>query len=165
MNAIALGFRPLQFDLIIASHLIEHLDEKERGAFLADLVRVLHPQGATVIATPNHPSGIYFQQDGFHKILYDAESLGQILGEHFKSIAVYGVHEQILLPIVRPLLRAGKRILLRTGLLSRTGIQEAIARTSTSSTSLNFKVTGETRKACNLIAVCRSPTNQKQDNG
>ena len=157
MNATALGLKPLRFDLVMASHIIEHLDESERAAFLKELLRVLHPEGAAVIATPNHPGGIYFQHGGFHKILYDDVALRKILGEYFASVTVYGVQERPALRVVRPLLRAGKRLLQRTGWLRRGGIQNAIARTSTSSTSLHYEVTREAARALNLIAVCRYP--------
>jgi SAM-dependent methyltransferase len=163
MNATALGFKPQQFDLIIASHIIEHFAENERDTFLSELVRVLHPDGVAVIATPNHPAGIYYQHGGFHKILYDDCNLRQVLAERFVSVELYGVQEQLLRPIVRPLLRTGKRILQLSRLLANKGFQNAIARTSTSSTFLNFKVTGDTRKARNLIAVCRSPILRYQE--
>jgi len=157
MNATALGLKPLQFDLIMASHIIEHLDESERAALLGELVRVLHPEGAAVLATPNHPGGIYFQQGGFHKILYDDNAFGRTLGEYFESVSIYGVQEKPALHAFRPVLRAGKRVLQWTGLLRRAGIQNVIARTSTSSTSLHYQVTAKTERARNLIAICRDP--------
>ena len=157
MNATALGLKALRFDLVMASHIIEHLDESERAAFLKELVRVLHPEGAAVLATPNHPGGIYFQQGGFHKILYDDKAFGMTLREYFESVSVYGVQEKPALHAVRPVLRAGKRVLQWTGLLRRPGIQNAVARTSTSSTSFHYQVTGKTERAQNLIAVCRHP--------
>lgn len=53
-NATCLGFQSGSFDVVIASHLLEHLNDDQAG--LAELARVLTPRGLLLIGVPNEGS-------------------------------------------------------------------------------------------------------------
>lgn len=51
------------FDYIVSSHVIEHINKKEAGPFIKEILRVLKPNGAAVIGTPNRK----YCQDLYYK--------------------------------------------------------------------------------------------------
>lgn len=157
MDATRLGLKDKMFDLIMASHIIEHFVQHDRDVFLSELVRVMHPAGFAIIATPNHPEGLRYQQAGFHRILYDESSLRRVLKPYFTSVEIRGVRARKIFSLVRPALRLGKTVLQHMGLLSFKSFQETIAATSTASTKMNFEVSDSLNEAKNLLAICSGP--------
>jgi SAM-dependent methyltransferase len=54
-DATRLPFRDASFDLIICSHVLEHVQED--GMAMTELRRVLAPNGVAVVVTPQNPGG------------------------------------------------------------------------------------------------------------
>jgi ubiquinone/menaquinone biosynthesis C-methylase UbiE len=76
------------FDLAVCWEAIEHIDEGERA--VAELRRVLRPDGVLLVSSPNpdvYPSG-----NEHHVHEYRATELAATVGERFANVAVYRQH-------------------------------------------------------------------------
>ena len=129
-DAFEMGVRGSSLDLVIGSHIIEHFDDCERERFLREIARVLRPEAAVVIATPNPERGFHYQHSGVHKILYDRDHLYDSLVRYFDDVKVYGVYPRVTLRIIKGVLKRGKQFLKKTGLMSVRQIQSSIIKTS-----------------------------------
>jgi len=93
MDAMRLGFRPGQFDVICAFEVIEHVEDRER--FCADVAAILRPGGRVVLSTPNKrifSPGMAAPANRFHRIEFTLPEFEQLLGRHFARVELYGVH-------------------------------------------------------------------------
>jgi len=90
-DGCALPFDDGTFDAISSFETIEHLDH--RDAFLAELARVLAPDGTLVLSTPN---AVYTQpvngrpRNPFHVFEYTPEELLAALRRHFGDVRMLG---------------------------------------------------------------------------
>jgi ubiquinone/menaquinone biosynthesis C-methylase UbiE len=75
-SAVALDFSDDLFDVVVSFETIEHL--VEQAQMLAEIRRVLRPDGVLVISSPNRP--IYFEESGEHNESQSG-SLMQAIGE------------------------------------------------------------------------------------
>jgi len=83
-----LPFAARRFDTIVSFQVIEHLAES--GAYLEEITRVLKPDGVLLLSTPNRS-----QSDGenpYHLHEYEGDELEAVLGAHFGSVEMRGVH-------------------------------------------------------------------------
>lgn len=84
-NSLALPFSNGAFDVVIASHIIEHLGEP--GAMLAECLRVLRPGGVLRVSCPSrshgHRAGLWFglrlDPEDHEVIGYDADDIVAML--------------------------------------------------------------------------------------
>jgi SAM-dependent methyltransferase len=86
-----LPFADRSFDSVLSVQSIEHVPDPER--VLAEVVRVLKPQGVAVFVTPNRltfgrPDEII---DPYHYIEYDASELQDLLSGFFAGVRVQGL--------------------------------------------------------------------------
>ncbi|WP_024801011.1 class I SAM-dependent methyltransferase [Nocardia sp. BMG51109] len=80
-DALALPFEDEEFDVVVASEILEHIPEDDRA--IAELVRVLKPGGALAVTVPRHlPERIcwllsdeYHANEGGHVRIYRADEL------------------------------------------------------------------------------------------
>jgi SAM-dependent methyltransferase len=73
-----------EFDLVLLSHVLEHVVEPE--AFLSQVLRVLSPQGMLIIEVPNGLTNESLHL--FHPYLYTRRALTTLLAHHGLAAAV-----------------------------------------------------------------------------
>jgi len=101
-SATALGFADASFDVVVSFETIEHL--AEQAQMLAEIRRVLRPDGLLVISSPNRP--IYSEESGehneFHVKELDFKEFDELLKTQFQSIQYFG--QRILMgSVIQPL--------------------------------------------------------------
>jgi SAM-dependent methyltransferase len=75
------------FRIVVSFQVIEHLPDP--SGYLAEIARLLHPDGAALLSTPNR-----LTSDGvnpYHVHEYVAEELAALLGRHFAEVEMLGV--------------------------------------------------------------------------
>ncbi len=80
-----LGLRTGSFDWVCSSHIIEHFLEPE--GHVAEIARVLRPEGRAFVFTPNPPSDL---ENPFHVHLFSPQEFRSILERHFAEVWVGG---------------------------------------------------------------------------
>jgi SAM-dependent methyltransferase len=73
-------------DFACSSHLIEHFRDPE--PHVAELARVLHPDGAAFVITPNAPADF---ENPYHVHLFEPPQLREMLQRHFHEVEVLGL--------------------------------------------------------------------------
>ncbi|MDA8057987.1 MAG: class I SAM-dependent methyltransferase [Actinomycetota bacterium] len=86
MEARSLGCAEGVFDWACSSHLIEHFVEPE--GHVAELARVLAPDGTAFFLTPNAPADF---ENPFHLHLFEPDELRSLLGQYFAEVTVEGL--------------------------------------------------------------------------
>ena len=86
MDGSRLGFRDGAFDSVCSSHIIEHFVAPE--AHVAELARVLGPDGRSFVITPNRPADF---ENPFHVYLFEAGELDSLLRLFFDDVEVLGL--------------------------------------------------------------------------
>lgn len=101
-SAIALDFADASFDIVVSFETIEHL--AEQAQMLAEIRRVLHPDGLLVISSPNRP--IYSEESGehneFHVKELDFNEFDELLRTQFPSIQYFG-QRMLMGSVIQPL--------------------------------------------------------------
>ena len=86
MDAGALGLADGAVDWICSSHLIEHFYDP--GPHVAEMARVLGPDGTAFVLTPNAPADF---ENPFHLRLFGPEDLAAFLARWFIDVTVFGL--------------------------------------------------------------------------
>jgi SAM-dependent methyltransferase len=86
MDGAKLGLKGETFDWVCSSHLIEHFVAPE--GHVAEISRVLAPDGAAFFITPNAPADF---ENPYHVHLFEPEQLRAMLGRHFDEVEVLGL--------------------------------------------------------------------------
>lgn len=86
MEGRTLGFRDASFDAVCSSHIIEHFTDPE--AHVAEIARVLRPEGKALVITPNRPADF---ENPFHVSLFEADELASLLSLFFEDVEVLGL--------------------------------------------------------------------------
>lgn len=86
LNVFPYPFQDNEFEEVLASHIIEHLDDP--GRFLAEVFRITAPGGKITIVTP-HYSNVHSFSDFTHKwhlstFSFEPERIGYYTGLEFK---------------------------------------------------------------------------------
>lgn len=81
-----LALRSRAFDDVCSSHLIEHFTEPEHH--VAEIARVLSPDGRAYFITPNEPADF---ENPYHVHLFGSGELTSMLGRHFRTVEVRGL--------------------------------------------------------------------------
>jgi GT2 family glycosyltransferase/ubiquinone/menaquinone biosynthesis C-methylase UbiE/glycosyltransferase involved in cell wall biosynthesis/uncharacterized coiled-coil protein SlyX len=89
-SVVALDFPDASFDVVVSFETIEHLSEQAQ--MLAEIRRVLRPDGVLVISSPNRP--IYSEESGehneFHVKELDFNEFDELLRTQFQTIQYFG---------------------------------------------------------------------------
>lgn len=89
-SATNLNFADASFDVVVSFETIEHL--AEQAEMLAEIKRVLRPDGVLVISSPNRP--VYSEESGehnkFHVKELDFKELDKLLRTQFPNVQYYG---------------------------------------------------------------------------
>lgn len=87
-------FKDASFDAIVSFHTVEHLGEGDQRIYMAELRRILRPDGMLVLSTPDHEvwklQGIDGMQEGHIKELTRSETEELIAASGFRLTATYG---------------------------------------------------------------------------
>lgn len=101
-SAFNLDFADAKFDVVVSFETIEHLAEQEQ--VLAEIRRVLRPDGLLVISSPNRP--IYSEESGehneFHVKELDFNEFDELLKTQFPTIQYYG-QRMLMGSVIQPL--------------------------------------------------------------
>jgi O-antigen biosynthesis protein len=101
-SAIALDFANASFDVVVSFETIEHL--AEQAQMLAEIRRVLRPDGCLVISSPNRP--IYSEESGehneFHVKELDFNEFDELLKTQFQTIHYFG-QRMLMGSVIQPL--------------------------------------------------------------
>src|SRR5262249_8867022 len=80
------------FDAVVSFETIEHLSEEDQHEFLAEIKRVLKPDGIAVFSTPNR--AIYSDRPHYHNPFHIKEfyprEFRSVLGKSFRHVALLG---------------------------------------------------------------------------
>jgi len=86
-SAAKLPLADASFDLVVSFETIEHLDAADQPAMLAEIARVLAPDGALVLSAPNRPE--YSESRGYvnpyHRHEHDRAELERLLDAQFPA--------------------------------------------------------------------------------
>lgn len=85
-EATALPLGDGSFDWVCSSHLVEHFDDPARH--IAELARVLTPEGTAFVITPNAPADF---ENPFHVSLFRREDLQALMSGYFDVVSVAGL--------------------------------------------------------------------------
>jgi ubiquinone/menaquinone biosynthesis C-methylase UbiE len=89
-SATKLDFADASFDVVVSFETIEHLYDQEE--MLAEIRRVLRPEGVLVISSPNRP--IYSEESGehneFHVKELDFKEFDDLLKMQFQAVEYFG---------------------------------------------------------------------------
>ena len=101
-SATNLSFADSSFDVVVSFETIEHL--AEQAEMLADISRVLRPNGVLVISSPNRP--IYSEESGehneFHVKELDLQEFDELLRTQFPAIQRFG-QRMLMGSMIQPL--------------------------------------------------------------
>ena len=105
-SAFALDFGDASFDVVVSFETIEHL--LEQAEMLAEIRRVLHPDGVLIISSPNRPvySAERGDQNEFHVKELDFNEFDHLLKDQFPAVRYFG--QRILLGSVIQSLEGGQ---------------------------------------------------------
>jgi SAM-dependent methyltransferase len=86
MDGSRLGIRSGSVDAVCSSHIIEHFSAPERH--VAEIGRVLAPDGTAFVITPNAPADF---ENPFHVFLFAPDQLASLLRLFFDEVEVLGI--------------------------------------------------------------------------
>jgi GT2 family glycosyltransferase/2-polyprenyl-3-methyl-5-hydroxy-6-metoxy-1,4-benzoquinol methylase/glycosyltransferase involved in cell wall biosynthesis len=101
-SAINLAFADASFDVVVSFETIEHL--VEQAQMLAEIRRVLRPNGVLIISSPNRP--IYSEESGkhneFHVKELDFNEFDELLKVQFPTVHYFG-QRMLMGSVIQPL--------------------------------------------------------------
>lgn len=92
-NALSLPFRNSSFDAVVSFDLLEHIEEKEQGKFLSEIVKVLKLDGLAIIGTPNaeaDETALLGCNNSFHKRELNRKEFEGLLCRFFEDVSMKG---------------------------------------------------------------------------
>jgi ubiquinone/menaquinone biosynthesis C-methylase UbiE len=112
MDGARLGVRDQSIDTVVSSHIIEHFTDPV--VHVAELARVLRPDGAAFVITPNAPADF---ENPFHVYLFEPEQLMSMLSLFFDDVECLGLEGDETLQADFAARRASGERLLRLDVL------------------------------------------------
>jgi SAM-dependent methyltransferase len=87
-DAASLPFDARSFDTVCSFETLEHLPD--RDAYLAEVVRVLRPEGTFIVSTPNAARTTDRPDNPFHRVELDRGDFEALLHRYFENVELYG---------------------------------------------------------------------------
>ena len=152
-DLLDLGLADASFDVVCSFETIEHLEDVE--AFLAEVVRVLRPEGVFLVSTPRVEETIRSPENPFHRVELSPGDFEALLRRSFREVELYGQ---------RRLQTARHRLMQRVDVLGlRRRLPGARRLSRVLGTAPTAEVTsdgivierGGLERATELVAVCR----------
>jgi SAM-dependent methyltransferase len=107
MDGACLGVRDQGVDAVVSSHIIEHFTDPV--LHVAELARVLRPDGTAFVITPNAPADF---ENPFHVYLFEPEQLASMLSLFFDDVECLGLEgDEVLQADFAARRASGERIL------------------------------------------------------
>lgn len=102
-NITAIPFPDQSIDVVVSFETIEHVEEEQQRQFLAEIKRVLKPEGFVVISTPNKAiySDRYQYQNQWHKKEFYQEEFKEFLQKEFAYLTFYYQYDEVINVIER----------------------------------------------------------------
>jgi SAM-dependent methyltransferase len=141
------------FDVVCSFETIEHLDDGE--AFLAEVVRVLRPDGVFLVSTPRAEETTVSPENPFHRLELSPNDFEALLRRFFGEVELYG---QRRLQTARHRLMQRVDVLgLRRRLPGARGLARVLGTAPTAEVTSDGIVIerGGLDRASELVAVCR----------
>lgn len=88
MDVASLGLEDASFDVVCSFETIEHL--ADRDAFLAEVARVLRPDGVFLVSTPRAARTVERPDNPYHHVEYDRADFERLLASRFEQVELYG---------------------------------------------------------------------------
>jgi ubiquinone/menaquinone biosynthesis C-methylase UbiE len=92
MDGSQLAIRDASVDAVVSSHIIEHFTNPV--THVAELARVLRPDGSAFVITPNAPADF---ENPFHVYLFEAPHLVSMMGLFFDEVECLGLEGDAVL--------------------------------------------------------------------
>ena len=152
-DLLDLDLADASFDVVCSFETIEHLEDVE--AFLAEVVRVLRPEGVFVVSTPRVDETTVAPENPFHRVELSPPDFEALLRGSFREVELYGQ---------RRLQTARHRLMQRVDVLGlRRRLPGARRLSGVLGTAPTAEVTsdgiiierGALERASELVAVCR----------
>jgi SAM-dependent methyltransferase len=154
-DLLALEFDDASFDAVCSFETIEHVEDVKR--YLAQIVRVLRPDGTFVVSTPRVDTTTRAPDNPFHRVELSRDDFEAALRSHFEEVELYG---QRRLQTMRHLLLQRVDVL---GLRRRLPFLRRASRLVGTAPMADVTLDGITidrdgiERASELVAVCRRP--------
>jgi len=87
-DLLALGLDDRSFDVVTSFEVLEHLRDQE--CFLAELARILRPDGVLVLSTPHVAQTTDRPGNPFHERELSRADFAALLARHFADVELYG---------------------------------------------------------------------------
>jgi SAM-dependent methyltransferase len=88
MDVASLQLEDDSFDVVCSFETIEHVPDRE--SFLGEVARVLRPDGAFVVSTPNARETTETPLNPFHKVEFSRADFELLLLERFERVQIHG---------------------------------------------------------------------------
>lgn len=89
MDVTSMGFRAGSFDVVVSFETLEHIAPAKTIQFMREVVRVLRPDGALLISTPNRPVYSVRTRTAGHINEMDSEEFRTLLSSFFEHCRFY----------------------------------------------------------------------------
>jgi SAM-dependent methyltransferase len=153
LDLLALDLADAAFDVVCAFETIEHLDDRER--YLAEVRRVLRPDGLYLASTPQAARTTEEPDNPFHRVEYARADFEALLRRFFGSVALYG-QRRLQTRRHRAMQRLDVLGLRRRGSFLRRGSLLLGTAPTAELTSDDLVISAEgVEDASELVAVCR----------
>ena len=98
MEGNIIGQKIGTFDAVISLDVIEHINQKDQGAFLDGIKDNLSAEGIAVIGTPNDSASRYASEASQigHINMFDAQRLETLLRDHFVHVFMFGMNDEMV---------------------------------------------------------------------
>ncbi len=154
MPAVHLEFPDGRFDLVVSFQVIEHIPERQIPAYLAEIRRILSPNGMACLSTlnleHNMKPGKPYEKLCYHEKEFTGPELQALLNQAFPSVQLFGLYLSPMQRFYRRLKRWG------LGRIGPTALNP-ITRFYAHATPESFRVRpGTSPAALDLIALCRA---------
>lgn len=150
----ALDLPSASFDSVCSFETIEHVEDPER--VLSELARVLRPDGALFVSTPNAAVTTTSPTNPFHHIEWSAPDFRHLLSSHFDDVTLFG-QRRLQTPAHRLAQRLDVLGLRRRFAFVRRGARLLGTAPTAELTLDDVLVAPGIEGASEIVAVCRRP--------